>query len=225
MAAMGYEVTTTEGYDLTAADGTSLDPNDFSLMCILADSEARAADADNQAMTLVGRIAKIYDAKSHDGKRLEVQLVLRNQTTLWMIQNVDLRSDLNEQLDVYPFTLEDQWAKPVLTGSRRDGNHCYPLDRVPIDIVFLGAVGRGAGREHCHNRSTRSALPQLCSRQLSAHPHHHRIARHRPLVEQFQTATEGTFRQFLLANDTSGRLCGTAILPPSDVQRHARRLR
>ena len=70
MAAMGYEVTTTEGYDLTGADGTSLDPNDFSLMCILADSEARAADADNQAMTLVGRIAKIYDAKSHDGKRL-----------------------------------------------------------------------------------------------------------------------------------------------------------
>ena len=96
MAAMGYEVTTTEGYDLTGADGTLLNPNDFSLMCILADSEARAADADNQAMTLVGRIAKIYDAKSHDGKRLEVQLVLRNQTTLWMIQNVDLRSDLND---------------------------------------------------------------------------------------------------------------------------------
>ena len=153
MAAMGYEVTTTEGYNLTGADGISLDPNDFSLMCILADSEARAADADNQAMTLVGRIAKIYDAKSHDGKRLEVQLVLRNQTTLWMIQNVDLRSDLNEQLDVYPFTLEDQWAKTVLTGSRRDGNHCYPLDRVPIkadsnQTVHLVVIGNGALAEN-----------------------------------------------------------------------------
>ena len=153
MAAMGYEVTTTEGYDLTGAGGTLLNPNDFSLMCILADSEARAADADNQAMTLVGRIAKIYDAKSHNGKRLEVQLVLRNQTTLWMIQNVDLRSDLNEQLDVYPFTLEDQWAKTVLTGSRRDGNHCYPLDRVPIkadsnQTVHLVVIGNGALAEN-----------------------------------------------------------------------------
>lgn len=149
MAAMGYEVTTTEGYDLAAADGTLLDPNDFSLMCILSDYEVPAADADNQAMTLVGRIAKMYDATSHGGRRLEVQLVLRNQTTLWMIQNVDLRSDLNERLDVYPFTMEDQWAKTVLTGSRREGNHCYPLDRRPIDrdsnqTVHLVVIGNGA---------------------------------------------------------------------------------
>jgi general secretion pathway protein G len=108
-----------------------------------------AADADNQAMTLMGRIAKMYDATSHGGRRLEVQLVLRNQTTLWMIQNVDLRSDLNERLDVYPFTMEDQWAKTVLTGSRREGNHCYPLDRKPIDrdsnqTVHLVVIGNGA---------------------------------------------------------------------------------
>lgn len=153
MIAMGYEVTTTEDYSLSDADGISIDPNDFSLMCILADYEVRAADADNQAMTLVGRIAEKYDAKSHGGKRLEVQLVLRNQTTLWMIQNVDLRTELNERLDVYPFTMEDQWAKTVLTGSRCNGNHCYPLDRKPIgadsnQVVHLVVIGSGALAEN-----------------------------------------------------------------------------
>ena len=192
MAAMGYEVT-----------GTLLNPNDFSLMCILADSEARAADADNQAMTLVGRIAKIYDAKSHNGKRLEVQLVLRNQTTLWMIQNVDLRSDLNEQLDVYPFTLEDQWAKTVLTGSRRDGNHCYPLDRVPIkadsnQTVHLVVIGNGALAE---NIAITAAL----------------VAHYPNYVRDNSLRTRITI--------VSPDIDHSWILPPSDVQRHARRLR
>ena len=153
MKALGYEVTTTESYALSVGDADAVNPNDYSLMCILADYEARAADADNQAMTLVGHVAKLYDAKSHGGKRLEVQLLLRNQTTLWMIQSVDLRDELNESLDVYPFTMEDQWAKTVLTGSRRKGNHCYPLDREPMRVdsnqtIHLVVIGSGALAEN-----------------------------------------------------------------------------
>lgn len=153
MKALGYEVVTTERYDLTVEDDTWINPNAFSLMCILANSEAGAADADNEAMSLVSQIARLYDVGRNGGKRLEVQLVLRNQTTLWMIQNVDLRKELNERIDVYPFTMEDQWAKTVFTGSRREGNHCYPLDRTPIgadsdQTVHLVVIGNGALAEN-----------------------------------------------------------------------------
>lgn len=99
---------------------------------ILTSSQADdAIDADNSAMELLQTLAKSY---SHPERlRPIVHFLLQSQTSLWMLQLMDMPSEVNEKFDVYPFTIEDVWAKNVLVQLPGIKNDDYPvLDRISI---------------------------------------------------------------------------------------------
>lgn len=93
-----------------------------------------AIEADYIAVETLKHLAAGYDLAKHDNKRLLCHLLLRSQTMLWMIQTMDFPKEINHTFEVYPFTIEDQWAKNVLVKLPGLHTHFdYPtLDREPI---------------------------------------------------------------------------------------------
>ena len=117
------------------------------------------AEADAQALALLNVMAVDLTLKSDSGledkdsengrhKAVTVQrplthVLLRCYSTLRMLLLTDLPAAVNKSLEVYPFTMEDTWAKnicvqlPGITMGNRDGALPYgpyePLDRQPID--------------------------------------------------------------------------------------------
>lgn len=68
-----------------------------------------------------------------DGARPLCHLLLRSKVSLWLLQTLDLYHAINRRLEIYPFTLEDQWAKTVLCSLPGSPLRYQPLDRERID--------------------------------------------------------------------------------------------
>ena len=129
--------------------------SDYTEIVILnAATEATSdADADAQAIALLNVLAKDLtppltgnsegNTKGAQAFRPLTHVLLRCYSTLRMLLLTDLPAVVNESLEVYPFTMEDTWAKnicvqlPGITMGNRKGALPYgpyePLDRQPID--------------------------------------------------------------------------------------------
>ncbi len=69
----------------------------------------------------------------NDGKRPVVHVLFQSSVTLNHLLKHDLPSFVNKKMDIYPFTLEDMWAKKVLVELPGVTELFYPpLDRNPI---------------------------------------------------------------------------------------------
>lgn len=85
---------------------------------------------DNASLELLKQLAQKVD----NGKRPIVHLLFQSPTTLWLLQTTDLPKEVNEAFDVYPFTMEDVWAKNLFVHLPGVNKWNYPrLDRVAIN--------------------------------------------------------------------------------------------
>lgn len=104
---------------MLSAAGVSM--NDFDEACVLTASAGEKSvetpggkmEADNHALAVLSELAKGYVVSEHNGKRLLCHLLLQSQTTLWLLQAMDLYEDINATVELCPFTMADQWAKNV----------------------------------------------------------------------------------------------------------------
>lgn len=65
--------------------------------------------------------------------RPQVHVLFQSSVTLELLLKYDLPSVVNEKLDVYPFTMEDMWAKNIWVGLPGITRMLYPsLDRLSI---------------------------------------------------------------------------------------------
>lgn len=126
--ALGAEEVLQYGYEV--ANNNPLP--DFDELVLISNPAAKnAVEADNEAVELLKSIAEEYTAA--DGLRPVVHLLLQSQTSLWMLQTMDMPEVVNEKFEVYPFTMEDLWAKNVLVHLPGIKNTEYPvLDRESI---------------------------------------------------------------------------------------------
>ena len=121
---------------------------DYTEIVILSADATRASDAetDAQVLALLNVLADDRKEAIEDGAvatRPLTHVLLRCYSTLRMLLLTDLPEAVNKHLEVYPFTMEDTWAKnicvqlPGITMGNRDGALPYgpyePLDRQPID--------------------------------------------------------------------------------------------
>ena len=85
-------------------------------------------NADIEALALLKALA---DAAHHAPvSRPVVHLLLQSPASLRAIQLMDFPADIEDKLEVYPFTMEDIWAKNVLAQLPGIVNEDYPvLDR------------------------------------------------------------------------------------------------
>jgi len=87
---------------------------------------------DNASIELLKRLAREVDGK-RGGERPTVHLLLQRPTTLWMLQTTDFQEEVKEAFDVYPFTMEDVWAKNITVHLPGISDSGYPrIDREPI---------------------------------------------------------------------------------------------
>lgn len=95
---------------------------------------------DAEALALLSDMAKALP-KGH--ARPTVHLLLQRPVSLWLVETRDLPRTISSRMDVYPFTIEKQWADSLLaTGGT------MPLDRQPIgpaspQTVHLVIAGLG----------------------------------------------------------------------------------
>lgn len=116
-------------------DGNASQADRYDELCLLSsDQVASPMEADGVCIDWLSRAAAAYDPALHGGRRLTVHLLLRSQTTLQLLRQTDLGDTIDARTDVYAFTMEDQWAKLLLTGDgAAQTGRSYPVpDRQPV---------------------------------------------------------------------------------------------
>ena len=88
---------------------------------LLADWDANPFEADNKVMSIVQQIAA-NAPEPKNGKRPLCHLLLRSHSLLHMIRLDGFRKEIEDKLEINPFTMEDQWSQIIAMG----------LDREPI---------------------------------------------------------------------------------------------
>lgn len=105
------------------------DVDEFALL--LARSMDDAIGTDNYAIKLLGMLAESYSHK--EGTRPIVHLLLHSFSSLWMLRRMDLAAAVGEKFEVYPFTMEDVWAKNILCLHDGKGG-MQGLDHKPVTL-------------------------------------------------------------------------------------------
>ena len=104
---------------------TDLDINRYSEVCLLPIESPFLQDntqTDGVTLSTLHDLAFLYHPAQHNGRKLKCHMLLTNNKTLQIIQIQDFSSKIRNSLDVYPFTMEDEWSKTIV------------LDRQPITI-------------------------------------------------------------------------------------------
>ncbi len=87
---------------------------------------------DNAAIARLREQADKHDPSTHEGRRLEVYLLLQNSTALWQLQTLGLPIDLQGRVDLVATTIEDLIAKTIFV-KLPNLSYPYPsLDHKPI---------------------------------------------------------------------------------------------
>lgn len=122
----------------------------FEEMFVLTSADdCKAMHEDQRAMDWLRSLAKLVRERPN---RPVVHLLVQSHVTLWTLQTMDMPADLNECFELYPFTLEDIWAKNALVQLPGIKNMGFPpLDRESISAdskscvhVVISGFGRQA---------------------------------------------------------------------------------
>ncbi len=117
----------------------SIDIDSYVEVCILPKgplSYQNKTQIDQDTLSVLQKIAPLYHPAQHQGRKLKCHLLLMDNTTLQILQVQDFNSVVKTTMDIYPFTMEDEWSKTIV------------LDRQPITIqsektVHLVIFGKG----------------------------------------------------------------------------------
>lgn len=90
-----------------SADGIVMD--DYDELCLLAgDNE------DDKAIALLTELATTYDRAKHGDRRLLCHLLVQHNRTLQMLLSTDFCEAIRQNIDVYPFTMDDVWSQRIV---------------------------------------------------------------------------------------------------------------
>lgn len=139
-----YEVL---GYDVEMADTIEhAQGKDYHELCILPQN----GSADHEVLQALETFATSYPETPEGMSKPVCHLLLHDKMTLWLLQTLDLYSEIHKKFELYAFTMEDQWAKNVFCSLGKD-NVYPPLDREKIGtmsnktvhLVIAGFSGLG----------------------------------------------------------------------------------
>jgi hypothetical protein len=116
-------------------------------LMIRASVDGLASVADDEAIAQMERVADEYHANEHNGRRLRIHLVLRNQQLVDALRRTPLSGKLMDNIELYTYTDEDLNALDIL-GINPAGT--FRLDSQPITLessqrvhlVIFGASGQ-----------------------------------------------------------------------------------
>ena len=83
--------------------------NEYDELCLLA-----GYGEDDKAVAMLGQLSVGYDVEKHNGNRLICHLLLQSNKTLRMLRTCDFCDAVRLKIDVYPFTLDEEWSRGIL---------------------------------------------------------------------------------------------------------------
>jgi hypothetical protein len=105
-------------------------------ICLLADYDKTPMEADNEVMGTLQQIALNYAPETNEGRRLFCHLLLRSYSLLLMVRRDGFRKEIEDKLEVNPFTMDDQWSRAIALGLDRE-----PITRQSEKTVHLVIFG------------------------------------------------------------------------------------
>lgn len=111
--------------------------NDYDELCLLTSVKDVGKEwADYSILSLIPLLTEDYDVKLHQGKKLLCHMLMQSQQTLRMLQTTDFCETFRQKVDLYPFSMNDEWSRSIM------------LDYEPITIhsdkhVHLVIFGMG----------------------------------------------------------------------------------
>ena len=117
------------GYSIELANNVAeAQGKDYHELCILPQN----GSADHDMLQALETFATSYPETPEGQSKPLCHLLLHDKVTLWLLQTLDLYSEIHKKFELYAFTMEDQWAKNVFCGLS-NVNSFPPLDREKID--------------------------------------------------------------------------------------------
>ncbi len=98
-------------------------------LVIKSDLNGPTSEADNAAISEMEKVAAGYNAAEHNGVRLRIHLILRNQRLVDALKRMQLTGSLMDNIELYAYTTEDLNAIYFLGID--PASH-FRLDRKPI---------------------------------------------------------------------------------------------
>lgn len=111
--------------------------NDYDELCLLTSIKDVGKEwTDYSILSLIPLLTEDYDVKLHQGKKLLCHMLMQSQQTLRMLQTTDFCETFRQKVDLYPFSMNDEWSRSIM------------LDYEPITIhsdkhVHLVIFGMG----------------------------------------------------------------------------------
>lgn len=83
--------------------------NDYGELCLLANDVE-----DDKKVVILSQLATEYDVNAHGGKKLVCHLLMQKIESLRMLQACDFCDAVRQKIDVYPFTMEEEWSRGIV---------------------------------------------------------------------------------------------------------------
>jgi hypothetical protein len=101
-------------------------------------------EADNAAIAKLQELAADYRAEEHDGDRLRVHLILRDQILADSLKRLPLTGEMADNVELYTYTTEDLWSMELLglhpgSPTRLDRDPITPDCKQHVHLVIFGA--------------------------------------------------------------------------------------
>ena len=121
------------GADMESYDLFSLLPEEISCDEIVILTSPEAPDAAGEDMKALSGLKVLASQVKPSRDRIVVHLLLQSHVTLRMLQLTGFAPEVDERFEVWPFTMEEAWARKLLLRfPGLDTSPWPPLDRIPI---------------------------------------------------------------------------------------------
>jgi hypothetical protein len=89
--------------------------NDYDEMCLLTSvDDSKKVENDNRVVSLLSQLVADYDVAKNGGRKLVCHLLVQSRATLRMLQTTDFCEAIRQKTDVYPFTMDEVWARSIM---------------------------------------------------------------------------------------------------------------
>ena len=152
---------------------------------IKSDGNTSVFIADNEAVEKMKEAATHYQASEHDGNRLRIHLVLRNQGLADSFKRLPLTGDMADNIELYAYTAEDLWSMKMLgihpgSTTRLDRQPMTADSRQFIHFVIFGASNQSESLaihtvltahypNYCRDNSLRTRITMIADSQKEFH--------------------------------------------------------
>ena len=185
-----------------------------------SDPTLPSLEADNAAIAKLQELATGYRAEEHDGDRLRIHLVLREQHLADSLKRLPLTGEMADNVELYAYTTEDLWSMELLglrpeSPTRLDRKPITPDSNLRVHLVVFGASNQSSSLaihtaltahypNYCRDNTLRTRITMVSDSLQDFHD----------FRQQYQNLLRNGYRRMVTLQDDEVR---TTFLEPQYV--------